>query len=192
MQNQQDKQTTYTDEQLVAMVQGGDQKAVRELFSRHRGLVRGIARRFFLIGGETEDLIQEGMMGLYEAIIGYKEGSSFKSFAYLCVYRRIVDAVKSAARRKNEPLLGGNYAFTDDMQTGEPSPEDIMILNDDKREFNQKISRILSDFEFKIIVMYMDGLTCAEICETLGKSAKSVDNAIQRSKRKLQELLKGK
>ena len=182
----------YTDEQLVALVQGGDQKAAEPVFERHRDLVRGIARRFFLNGGDTDDLVQEGMMGLYQAITDYDANgkSSFKSFAYLCVYRRIVDAVKSAARKKNEPLLNGVSALADDLQTGEPSPEDIIILNDDKREFNQKISKILSNFEFKIIVMYMDGLTCAEICETLGKPAKSIDNAIQRSKRKLQEMLK--
>ncbi len=181
-----------SDEELVALVQNGDQKIEELIFKRYRGLVRSLSRRFFLVGGDMEDLTQEGMMGLYQAMREYDTAkkSSFKTFAYLCVHRRIVDAVKAASGKKNEPLLGGISALAETLQAGDPSPEDLIILNEEQREFNQKISKILSDFEFKIVVMYIDGLTTLEIGEILGKSTKSIDNAIQRSKRKLQILKK--
>ncbi|MBQ8429862.1 MAG: sigma-70 family RNA polymerase sigma factor [Clostridia bacterium] len=184
-----------SDEELVALAQGGDQRATEELLFRHTGVVRCCARGFFLIGGETEDLIQEGMIGLYHAIVDYKfeeGGSSFKNFAYLCVSRRIIDAVKAAARKKNEPLNGGVALEETEGVYSELnlSPEDLLIISDERRELKHKMSRALSDFEFKITSMYVDGMTCAEICEATGKDMKSVDNAIQRSKRKLQKILK--
>ena len=183
-----------SDEQLVELSRAGDKQATEELLLRHSGLVRGIARGFFLVGGETEDLIQEGMIGLYHAVEDYKSGeasSSFKNFAYLCVSRRIIDAVKTAARKKNAPLNYGLNPYELELATDVAvSPEDAMILRDDRRELRQKMSKALSDFEFKITTMYMDGMSCAEICEATGKTAKSIDNAIQRSKRKLQEVLR--
>lgn len=181
-----------SDEELVELSQNGDKQATEELLLKHAGLVRGIARGFFLVGGETEDLIQEGMIGLYHAIGDYKkkeDGRSFKNFAYLCVYRRIVDAVKTSAR-KNSPTEGGVLPLDEEWVFSGLSPEDVLILSDDRREFKQTMSRVLSDFEFKIATMYMDGMTCAEICEATGKTPKSVDNAIQRSKKKLQQVLK--
>ena len=124
-----EKKSGERDEELVRRAQSGDKQATEALLVRFAGVVRGRARGFFLIGGETEDLIQEGMIGLYGAI-------------------------------------------------------------SDGREFFQKMSKVLSDFEFRVTVMYMDGLSCAEICEATGKDGKSVDNAIQRSKKKLQKILK--
>lgn len=181
-----------TDEELVRLSQEGDKRATEELLLRHFGLVRGIARSFFLVGGETEDLIQEGMIGLYSAIEDYKgKGKSFKNFAYLCVSRRIIDAVKAGARRKNSPLNeGASPLVEDEWADSALSPEDLLILNDDRREFRQKMSGVLSDFEFKVTTMYMDGMSHAEICKATSKSAKSVDNAIQRSKKKLQDVFK--
>ena len=185
-----------SDEELVAFAQDGDKQAVEELLIRHAGLVRGCARGFFLIGGETEDLIQEGMIGLYGAIGDYRQGetaSSFKNFAYLCISRRIIDAVKASARKKNAPLNDATpigVVEADKEAAAYFNPEDLLILRDDRREFRQKISGVLSDFEFKVTTMYMDGMTCAEICEATGRPAKSVDNALQRSKKKLQEVLR--
>ncbi|MBR2646453.1 MAG: sigma-70 family RNA polymerase sigma factor [Clostridia bacterium] len=182
-----------TDEELVRLSKSGDKQATEELLLRHVGLVRGCAHGFFLVGGETEDLIQEGMIGLYHAIGDYEEregGRSFKNFAYLCVSRRIIDAVKTSARKKNMPLNYGALPIDPHLADSGLSPEDMLILSDDRREFKQKMSRLLSDFEFKVTTMYMDGMSCVEICEATGKSAKSVDNAIQRSKRKLQEIVK--
>lgn len=186
-----------TDEELVVLAQKGDKQATEELLLRHSGLVRGCARGFFLAGGETEDLIQEGMIGLYNAIGDYKKmemgGRNFKNFAYLCISRRIIDAVKSSARKKNMPLNDYVSTMDPDLLSSlnmETNPEDMLIMSDERREFKQKMSRALSDFEFKIATMYMDGMSCAEICEATGKNPKSVDNAIQRSKKKLQEILK--
>ena len=184
-----------SDEELVALSQNGDKQATEALMLRHAGLVRGCARGFFLIGGETEDLIQEGMIGLYNAIGEYQQSegnSSFKNFAYLCVSRRIIDAVKASARKKNSPLNTATSigVVEAEVLTGGLNPEDMLILQDDRREFRQKMSGVLSDFEFKVTTMYMDGMSCAEICEATGKSGKSVDNALQRSKRKLQEVLR--
>jgi RNA polymerase sporulation-specific sigma factor len=184
-----------TDEELVLLAQNGDKQAMEELLLRHAGLVRGCARGFFLIGGETEDLIQEGMIALYGAIGDYQTGetaSSFKNFAYLCISRRIIDAVKASARKKNSPLNNAEPINVEELENVSTilNPEDALILQDDKREFRQKMSGVLSDFEFKVTTMYMDGMSCAEICKATGKTAKSVDNALQRSKRKLQEVLK--
>ena len=184
-----------SDEELVTLAQKGDKQAMEELLIRHAGLVRGCARGFFLIGGETEDLIQEGMIGLYGAIGDYRQdetASSFKNFAYLCISRRIIDAVKTSARKKNSPLNDATLiGLGAEKELSEYSnPEDWLILRDDRREFRQKMSGVLSDFEFKVATMYMDGMTCAEICEATGKPAKSVDNALQRSKKKLQKVLR--
>jgi len=185
--------TKKKDEELVKLSQNGDKQAMDELLRRHSGLVRGYARGFFLPGGETEDLIQEGMIGLYHAITDYREradGRSFKNFAYLCVSRKIIDAVKTSASKKNGPLNSSvPMPNLEDWMAAELSPEDLLILSDERREFKQKMSRVLTDLEFKITTMYMDGMRCAEICEITGKSPKSVENAIQRSKIKLQKLL---
>ena len=191
----QDLTAKLNDEELVTRAQSGDKQATEELLRRHAGIVRSCARGFFLIGGETEDLIQEGMIGLYQAVGDYKKGekgSNFKNFAYLCVSRKIIDAVKSAARKKNEPLNAGVLLHDSEGMTSELnlSPEELLIISDERRELKHKMSRALSDFEFKITTMYVDGMTCAEICEATGRSAKSVDNAIQRSKKKLQQVLK--
>lgn len=184
----------YSDEKLIELAQAGDKNAVEELLGRYVGMVRSCARGFFLVGGETEDLIQEGMIGLYRAIGDFRsceDGSSFKNFAYLCVSRRIIDAVKHASSKKNAPLNAG-VCLLDTEIVGAPqlNPEDLLILSDERKELKQKMSRALSDFEFKVTTMYVDGMSCNEICEATGKSAKSVDNALQRSKRKLQEVLK--
>ena len=191
---QAEKKTTpaLTDDELVTRAQKGDKQAEEELLLRYVGVVRRTARGFFLMGGETEDLIQEGMIGLFGAIRDYKVGKescSFKNFAYLCVTRRIIDAVKAAASKKNVPLNNYTQLFDFNVCIG-ISPEDELIRRENRLEFMQIMSGALSDFEFKIMVMYIDGMSCAEICATTGRDEKSVDNAIQRSKKKLQKQLK--
>jgi RNA polymerase sporulation-specific sigma factor len=183
-----------TDEELVSLAQKRDTQAMDELLLRYSQLVRFCARKFFLIGGETDDLIQEGMMGLFSAILDYKGkdegGMRFKNFAYLCIWRKIIDAVKVAASKKNEPLNSGISADGLEIVSYAPDPEQIIIFDDDKRELKKVMSQVLSDYEFKVFNMYMDGMTCAEICEIIHKSGKSVDNAVQRSRKKLQEAFK--
>ncbi|MBQ8374677.1 MAG: sigma-70 family RNA polymerase sigma factor [Clostridia bacterium] len=188
-----EKKKTATDEALVKRAQSGDKAAMEELLVRYGDTVRRRARGFFLAGGETEDLIQEGMIGLYNAIGDYspeENGAQFKSFAFLCITRRMIDAVKSSARLKNVPLNNYVSIFDSDWDLFDDSPEEKMIMLEDRREFIQKMNRALSDFEFRIIVMYMEGMSCAEICAVTGRTEKSVDNAIQRSKKKLQNLVK--
>lgn len=184
-----------TDEQCIALAQGGDKDAEEELLIRYRDLVRFYARKFFLIGGETEDLIQEGMIGLYQAVSEYKpeKGKLFKSFATLCISHKIIDAVKRADSQKNAPLK--NYVSIvseEDVSSAMLNPEEELIYDDDRRELNKMMSRILTDVEFKVFTMYMDGASSAEICATTGKTPKSIDNAIQRSKQKLRKALKTK
>ncbi len=182
-----------SDETLVARAQNGDKNAEGELLLRYRNLVRFYARKFFLAGGETEDLIQEGMIGLYQAIGSFKQDErnryAFKKFASLCVWRRIIDAVKVAAGRKNAPLKDYVSIAEEWVSLSDLDPEQTMILDDDRKELNDKMSRILTDTEFKVFTMYMDGMSCAQICEITGREYKSVDNAVQRSKQKLRKAL---
>ncbi len=184
-----------SDEELVLSAQGGDRAATEELLNRYKNVVRAQARSFFLIGGETEDLIQEGMVGLYAAVHDYDGGKdrrlSFKNFAYLCISRRIADAVKHAARDKNRPL--NNYVSIFDPHfelADEFSAEEELIRREDRTEFLQKMSKALSPFEFQIVIMYMDGMSYARIAEATGKDVKSIDNALQRSKKKLMGIIR--
>ena len=177
-----------TDEELALASQSGDSKATEELLTRYSDLVRHLSRGFFLVGGETDDLIQEGMMGLCRAVAEYdaekEKGCSFKTFAKLCVSRRIIDAVKKANRKKNAQPLP-----LDTAQTGvDLDPDEALILDDEQRELKEKMSRVLSDFEFKVASMYIEGMSCADITDATGRPYKSVDNALQRSKRKLSEI----
>ena len=181
-----------SDEQLALLSQGGDKTATEQLLKRYKNVVLSVARRFFLSGGETEDLVQEGMCGLYSAIEGYSEGkSAFSSYAARCIRNRIIDAVKSTRGARHSALNN----FLPIVEVGEelyPSaenPEDELIKRENRREFLQKISKTLSSFEFKVTVMYMDGLTMAEISSATGKPVKSIDNALQRAKKKLSALL---
>ncbi len=181
------------DEELISRSRKGDERAMEELMRRYAYLVRSCARQYFLVGGETEDLLQEGMIGLYRAVNDYdgtlEKASSFKNFARLCITRQILDAVRSVYRKKN--------AFAQSLQLLDAqmaeqglSPEELVIVDDERTELRQKMGKVLSDFEFKVLTMYVDGSTCAEICEATGKPPKSVDNAVQRGRRKLLEEFK--
>ncbi len=157
-------------------------------------MVLARARRFFLAGGDTDDLVQEGMIGLYSAINEFSEesGKSFKNFAYLCVTRQILDAVKRSSRRKNSPLNNSVSLFDPVMEefAGEEDPEAFLLDGESRAEFRVKLMRALSDFEFRVITMYLEGMSYADICEATGKDIKSIDNALARAKRKLIGYLK--
>ena len=180
-----------TDERLALQAQKGDSAAEQELLVRYNKLVRYHARRYFLVGGETEDLIQEGMIGLFQAIRNYKTGGqSFKNFAHTCVSRQIIDAVKRATSKKNQPL--NDYISVNDSQevSSDFDLDEMLISAEDSRALADMMNRLLTDTEFKVFTMYINGASCAEICEITGKTQKSVDNAVQRSKRKLVQALK--
>ncbi len=171
------------DEALVALAQIGDDAAAEELLNRYKSAVRARARKFFLEGGETEDLVQEGMIGLYAAIRGYRAdgGKSFKNFAYLCVTRRIYDVLRVAGRRRD-----CEGAFDPDSVAEGDTPEDFVLAGESRAEFHLKLMRELSDFEFRVVTLYLDGMSYASIAEETGKDMKSIDNALARSKKKLQ------
>lgn len=173
---------TETDESLCQRAQQGETAATEELLLRYKNAVRARARKFFLEGGETDDLVQEGMIGLYTAIGAYKAGSGkrFKNFAYLCISRRIYDVLRSAGRRVSAEL------FDPDTVESGGSPEDFVLDDESRAEFRAKLMKELSDFEFRVMTMYLDGMSYAQICEATGKTIKSIDNALSRSKRKLQ------
>ncbi len=186
--------TKKTDEELALLCQKGNKEAKETLAQRYADFVRKLARRFFLVGGESDDVIQEGMLGLISAMDDYKyveNGKSFKNFAYLCVHHRIVDAVKRSASVKNKPLNTGKpLEEADSRATSALTPEDKIIMLDESKEIRQTMMKTLSDFEFKVFSMFLEGMTSAEMCQATGKPFKSLDNAIQRSKKKLQTVFK--
>lgn len=178
-----------SDEELVRLFRNGDKYAGERLLVRYKNRVLATARRFFLSGGETEDLVQEGMCGLYSAMVNYSEnGASFSTYAYACIRNRILDAVKAGNSAKNSALNRFMpISETESAQyLAERNPEDELINSESGTEFLSELKNILSPFEYKVIVMYTDGLTMAEISSATGRSGKSVDNAVTRAKRKLQ------
>lgn len=183
------KERTENERERVKRARGGDKDAVERILNDYKNLVRSFARRYILPDGETEDLVQEGMIGLYNAIGNYDEskGLSFKNFACLCVKRRIWDVMKKYNPEKNSFYLGIEpIGEADEFAL---DPEEEVLKNERGNELLLVMGKVLSDFEFRVFTLYIEGLTANEICETIGKDFKSVDNAVQRSKRKLQKHL---
>lgn len=178
-----------TDEQLLISARSGDKTAEGELLNRYSTLAKAISAGFFISGATDEDLFQEGMVGLYSAIGGYdlNSGTNFSTYAYKCIRNAVLDVVKKSLGAKHAAL--NNFVpiveIADDRIISDP--EDELIRREQRREFLQKISRILSSFEFKATVMYLDGLSASEIAATMDKSPKSVSNALTRAKLKLQK-----
>lgn len=171
-----------TDEALAGRAKQGDGAATEELLLRYKNAVRAVSRKYFFEGFETEDLVQEGMIGLYSAIGDYNPaaGKSFKNFAYLCVTRRIVDVLRAAGRNRgtSEPL---DPETPDDGDT----PEEFLLDGESRAEFRMRLMNELSDFEFRVVTYYLDGMSYAGMCEATGRDFKSIDNALARAKRKL-------
>lgn len=192
------------DEQIVILVHGGDSEALDYLIHKYRNFVRAKAKSYFLIGADKEDIIQEGMIGLYKAIRDFKEDklSSFKAFAELCITRQIITAIKTATRQKHIPL--NSYISLDKPIFDEESdrtlmdvisgakllnPEELIISREELTRIEDKMSEILSDLEQKVLSRYLDGQSYQEISEELNRSIKSIDNGLQRVKRKLERYL---
>lgn len=187
-----------TDGELQKRSASGDSAAENELVLRYRRLVKMCARPYFLAGGDSEDLLQEGMLGLLSATREYDAdlGASFKTYAELCIKRRLISAVKSASRLKHAPLNDGvsfDEILSDETQThsvysGEAfrrTPEEQVLARESKCDFITTYSRYLSKFETEILKHYLDGLSYSEIAKKCGRSPKSVDNAVQRIRHKL-------
>lgn len=176
-----------TDEETALAAQGGNKAAEDRLLLKYTGLVKSIAARFFLCGGETEDLVQEGMVGLHAAVNTFAQGgANFSTYAYACIRNAVTDAVKKSLGSKHSALNN----FVPIVEIGEefPSPEEELLKRESRREFLQKISGALSSLEFKVTVMYLDGTGVSEMAEALEKPQKSISNALGRAKRKLGRL----
>lgn len=193
----------YSDELLVRMARDGDEKAEDFLLKKYKDFVRSKARAYFLVGGDSDDLIQEGMIGLYNSIGHYDESmaSSFMTYAAICINNKLISAVSADGRQKNAPLNGyvSIYSSITD-ETGEeaslsdvlPDTENInpeaIILNEEQEKLT--INRLLgklSALEKEILSYYMEGMSYSEIAKLIGKTEKSVDNAIQRIRLKMRK-----
>ena len=194
------------DEELVALSQNGDAEAEDYLLRKYKDFVRVKARSYFLIGADREDIVQEGMIGLYKAIRDYKPErlSTFRVFAELCVTRQIITAIKTATRQKHIPLNSyvslnrplyeedGDRTLLDIIEEAQATnPEDLVISQEDAQMLQRQIQEVLSDLEQEVLSAYLDGKSYQEIAERLGRHVKSIDNALQRVKRKLEKFLSG-
>lgn len=176
----------YSDEKLCALVTAGCRDAEEELVKRYLRPVRVCARPYFLAGGDSEDLIQEAMFGLLKAIREFdpSHDARFKTFAEVCIRNRIRSAVTNAARSKHAPL-NDSVPFESPMLGSGASPEELYISREEETERLTRLEQQLSPFERRILRLFLLGLSYQEISEQVGRSSKSVDNAVQRIRRKV-------
>jgi len=193
------------DEELICLACQGDLIAEESLINKYKKLVKIKARSYFLIGADTEDIIQEGMIGLYKAVRNYqfKKLSSFKAFAELCITRQIITAIKSATRQKHIPLNSyislNRPIYNEDSDrtlldiidnTNINDPQDLFLNSEKLNNLKVRIKRILSELERDVLESYLDAKSYQEIAADLGRHVKSIDNALQRIKRKLELITK--
>lgn len=192
------------DERLVEFVHEGNNQALEYLIDKYKNFVKAKARSYFLVGADREDIIQEGMIGLFKAIRDFQDDklSSFKAFAELCITRQMITAIKTATRQKHIPL--NSYVSLDKPIYDEESdrtlldvicgskvsdPEETVIHQEEFNSIEGKMSEILSDLEQKVLMLYLDGRSYQEISADLNRHVKSIDNALQRVKRKFERYL---
>ena len=191
------------DEDVVVLAQNGDGQALAYLLNKYKNFVRSKARSYFLIGADHEDIVQEGMIGLYKSIRDFQPArlASFRSFAELCVKRQIITAIKAATRQKHVPLNSyvslnkplydeeSDRTLLDVIEGRVTNPEDLYISQEDLSRIQSQISEILSDLERQVLDAFIDGKSYQEMAELLGRHVTSIDNALQRVKRKLFKFL---
>ena len=185
-----------SDEELIARLRDGETIIEDYLMEKYKGLVRQKARAMFLIGGDTDDLIQEGMIGLFKAVRDFQPGreATFATFARMCIDRQIYSAIQNSNRQKHLPL--NYYVSLNQEDESSPiwelsveNPEEIIIDQETTRDLQQKISDYLSPMENKVLDLYLKGEGYVEIGRILGKSPKSIDNALQRIRAKIREVI---
>ena len=196
--------SSMSDEDIVALCRSGDNVAEEYLLNKYKNFVRSKARSYFLIGADHEDIVQEGMIGLYKAIRDFRPDklSSFRAFAELCITRQIITAIKTATRQKHIPLnsyVSLNKPLYDEesdrtlldviIEGRATNPEELIIGQEDLSSINHKIDEVLSGLEQEVLRAYLDGKSYQEIADNLGRHVKSIDNALQRVKRKLEKYL---
>ena len=192
------------DEQLLLQIKGGDGVALDQLINKYKNFVRAKAKTYFLVGADKEDIVQEGMIGLFKAIRDFKDDKlvSFKSFAEICVTRQIITAIKTATRQKHMPLNSyvslNKPVFEDDgertlMETINhdtvSDPEMLFIGKEELNRIEGKINEILSPLELEVLHFYLQGKSYQQIAVILNKEVKSIDNALQRVKKKIEKFL---
>jgi len=195
---------TMNDEEVVEHARNSNDVALEYLINKYRNFVRAKARSYFLIGADREDIIQEGMIGLYKAIRDFRPDklASFRAFAELCITRQIITAIKTATRQKHIPLnsyVSLNRPIYDeesdrtllDIISGSKvtDPEELVISKEEFNDIENKMSEFLSDLEWKVLMFYLEGKSYQEIANDLSRHVKSIDNALQRVKRKLERYL---
>ena len=192
---------TLTDEEAVLLAQKGDKRAIDFIVGKYKGFVEIRSIPYFMAGGERDDLVQEGLIGLYKAIKSYskEKNANFKTFAEICVVRQMISAVKSSTRKKNSPL--NHYVSIhipeDELDTissklvdvKNQNPENMLIEREAADGMHNKIFSVLSDFESEVLNYYLSGISYKEIAKILGKSAKAVDNALFRIKKKIEKYI---
>ncbi len=199
-----DRYSAMLDEEIVEEAREGNLKSLEYLINKYKSFVRAKARTYFLIGADREDIIQEGMIGLYKAIRDFREDklSSFRAFAELCITRQIITAIKTATRQKHIPL--NSYVSLNKPIFDEESdrtlmdviseerisdPEEMIINREEFQGIEVKMGEILSSLEWEVLSLYLQGRSYQEIGEQLDRHVKSIDNALQRVKRKLEKFL---
>ena len=200
----ENKYASLTDEELVALAKAGDAAAGDELYHRYKNVVRGKARPYFLVGADREDLLQEGMIGFFKAVRDYDEtkNPAFRPFAEICILRQILTAIKQATRLKHAPL-NSYESFFDPVYDSDSDkqlmdvigvssvldPEELYIKREFSRAFEAAVNSQLTSFERNVLDRFLDGMSYAQIAEDLGRTPKSVDNALQRIRKKLEKVL---
>ena len=176
-----------TNENLIAEFNAGNKHALDILLNRFKPLVKTKAKAYYVIGGDPEDLIQEGMIGLYKAVLDFDiEKGSFTTFATLCIVRQLQTAIKTAARQKHSPLNESLSLETTELPSGRTNdPETLLLSREALQDMEDFIERNLTPLERDVLTLYLDGKTHAEIADTLGKNLKSIDNTLQRIRKKL-------
>ncbi|BAS29106.1 RNA polymerase sporulation sigma factor SigH [Limnochorda pilosa] len=192
------------DEEVVEFAREGDEAALEFLIDKYRNFVRAKARSYFLIGADREDIIQEGMIGLYKAIRDFRAEklASFRAFAELCITRQMITAIKTATRQKHIPLnsyVSLNKPMYDEESdrtlmdvlsgTRVSDPEELVISQEEFNDIESKMNGFLSPLEWKVLMFYLEGKSYQEIADDLSRHVKSIDNALQRVKRKLERYL---
>ena len=192
-----DNYEQFTDEELIERLRDGEQELEDYLMEKYKGMVLKKAHAMFIVGGEREDLIQEGMIGLFRALRDYQPGKSatFATFANLCVERQIYKAIEMSGRLKNKPLNSyislseEESPILDSLAFEQQDPEAIVIDRENVNVMQEKIRQHLSRFETRVLDSYLEGMTYTQIAEAMGKSPKSIDKALQRIRGKIREFL---
>ncbi|MGH2757302.1 MAG: RNA polymerase sporulation sigma factor SigH [Actinomycetota bacterium] len=195
----------YSDEELVEMAREGSEQAIETLLNRYRHYARAKARSYFLAGADREDIVQEGMIGLFKAVRDFRSdrNAAFRAFAELCITRQIITAIKTATRQKHIPLnsyISLNKQATPDDEEGRSlgevltgsemlDPAELIVSAEEIAGIKESMGRLLSELETEVLRLYMDGKSYQEIGDMLGRHVKSIDNALQRIKRKLEQHL---